>query len=109
MNLITSHDRIEAEISAYWQTHNEYPDPLGAWEAFKAFLKGIFIAEVDAIKHNTRAQSERAAWLVCSLEAEFISDSSDAKREAWMAAQAAVDRLATSTADRKRFFNKLAF
>lgn len=47
--------------------------------------------------------------MVSRLDAEFIADPSDVAREAWMAAQEAVDRITGAAADRKRFFNKLAF
>lgn len=43
------------------------------------------------------------------LEAEYIADSTEVTREAWMVAQDAVNRINMSSADRKWFFNKLAF
>lgn len=85
----------------------EYPDLLNAWDAFKVFLRGIFLAEVNAIKQKTKAQSEQATWLVCHLEALPTRRLPPGK--AWMATYATVDHLAAFTMDRKRSFNKLAF
>lgn len=87
----------------------DHPNLSGAWDAFKAFLRGIFVAEVNTIKKNTNAQRDQAAQLVRKLEAEYIADSTEVTMEAWMAAQDAVNRIDMCTADRKLFFNKLAF
>lgn len=43
------------------------------------------------------------------LEAEYIANSGDGAREAWLAAQDAVNSLEASKADKLFFFNKLAF
>lgn len=109
LNLFPSHNRITDKISIYLQANREHPDPLIKWEAFKAFLRGLFMTEVNAIKHNTQVQREQAVQLVRRLEAEFIANSSDATREAWIGTEAAVDHLATSSADQKCFFSRLAF
>lgn len=97
------------EIATYWRNHNDYPDTIGAWDAFKAFLRGVFLAEINTIKQQTRARSEQTVQLVSHLEAEFIANPWDATREACIAAEVAVDWLAESMADRKCFFVKLAF
>lgn len=55
--------------------------------------------------------------MVSQLGAEFIADSSDAAREAWLTAREAADRVTRETADqitgeaadRKCFLNKHAF
>lgn len=43
------------------------------------------------------------------LELSFVTDPTDSAREAWISAQDSLDRLRSSTAERKRFFAMLAF
>lgn len=86
LNLFPSHTKIETDIAAYWQRHTDYPDLNAAWDAFKAFLWGLFISEVNASKHNTSAQREQADRLVRRLQAEYIANSGESSREAWIAA-----------------------
>lgn len=79
------------------------------WETFKAFLRGLLIAEVSGIKSKTHAIKDQTEQLVSRLEAEYIADPSDAARDAWLAAQEALGQFTGEAADRKRFFNKQAF
>lgn len=109
LKLFPSHEWITAEISGFWQRHEDYPDPRLTWEAFKAFLGGILITEVTGIKTKTNAIKDQTEQMVSRLEAEFIAHPSDAAREAWMAAPEPVDRITGEAADRKRFFNKQSF
>lgn len=109
LNIFTSHKRIAAEISEFWLRHAAHPNLNTAWDAFKAFLRGILITEVTGIKTKTIVQKEQSAQLVCRLQAKFIASPSDPNRETWMTAQEAVDRINCSAAERKHFFNKLAF
>lgn len=43
------------------------------------------------------------------LELAYVLDPSESTREAWISAQASLDRVRSSTAERKRFFTKQAF
>lgn len=109
LNLFPFHEKVERDIVAYWQRHTDHPDTDTAWDAFKAFLRGIFIAEVNAIKRGTAEQRDQVAQMVKRLEAEYIANSGEGSREAWLAAQDALTRIDASRADKKRFFSKMAF
>ncbi|XP_077319405.1 uncharacterized protein LOC143941229 [Lithobates pipiens] len=52
---------------------------------------------------------EQAGDLVKRLEIEYVTGPTDSAREAWMVAQDSLDRLRSSTTERRRFFTKLAF
>lgn len=66
LNLFPSHTKIATEITAYWQRHADYSDLNAAWDAFKEFLRGLFISEVNSIKRKVRR-----------LEAEYIANSGE--------------------------------
>lgn len=69
LNLFTSHDKITNELLDYWRRHADHLDMNSAWDAFKEFLRGLFITKVNAIKRNTNEQREQAAQLVRHLKA----------------------------------------
>lgn len=107
LNLFPSHDSIADVILEFWLHHADLPNLNTAWYAFKALLRGILITEVTGIKDKISAQKEQAEQLVSQLEAQFIDSPTDSNREAWLAVQGAVDRITSSAANRKCFFNRL--
>lgn len=108
-HLIPSHTAIETQISEFWLNHSDSRNLHGVWDAFKAFLHGVFISQIENIKRATNSHKKQAAQLVSRLEAEFIAGPADSTRETWTSAQEALDHINTSTVDRKSFFYKLAF
>lgn len=67
------------------------------WDAFKACLRGTFIAEIMAVKRNSLALLEQVEDQVGKLELAFVTDPSDSTREAWISGQDSLDRLRAST------------
>lgn len=90
-------------IAGFWLHHSDHPNLNTAWDAFKAFLRGILITEVTGIKSKTNELKEQAEQILSQLETRFIDDPSDSNREGWLAAQEAVDHFTSSAADRKIF------
>lgn len=108
LNLFPSHEQIELHIAEYWRVHaSEAPSAL-SWEAFKAVLRSIFIAEIQAVKRKTHAHGEGIEHMAVDLEKRFIADPTQANKEAWLSAQEALYRVTSSTAEKKSFFQKTA-
>lgn len=80
-----------------------------AWETFKAFLRGLFIREVNAFKRASNAEREGVERLVHDLEIKYVTTPTEDRRDAWLSAQDALSWFTSSAAERKHFFSKLAF
>lgn len=78
------------------------------WDAFKAYLRGLLIGEMNQVKHPSSALKMEVEARVQEMEQTYIANPSDSTREAWQAAQSAYQQLLSSTA-KKRFFTKQAF
>ena len=80
-----------------------------SWDALKACLRGTFIEEIAAIKHNSSDLLDRVEDQVRQLELAYVLDPSEPAREAWTSGQDSLDRLRSSVAERKRFFTQQAY
>lgn len=108
-NLLPSPSQILQNIINFWREQAEGRDAGVRWETFKAYLRGVLIREINTFKQKSSAQSEGVEQLVHDLEAQFVADPRKERRDAWLSAQDALNRLMSSTVERKRFFSKLAF
>lgn len=90
MQSFPSHDSIESNISHFFDRHSDVTDMLLLWDSFKAYIRGVFISEITAVK---RATGDQLIWVeqeVRQLEQQFIASPSNITREAWQSAQAAL-------------------
>lgn len=109
LNLITSTPQFIQDNANFWEKQVGDQDVGMRWEMFKAYLRGLFIREINVFKKKSSAQSKGVERLVDDLETQFIADPNEECREAWLLAQEALNRLTSSTVERKCFFSKLAF
>lgn len=79
------------------------------WEAFKDYLRGLLIAEINKVKKSSSALKEEVESRVQVLEQQYKTVHSDSTKEVWQAAQSAYEHLLASSAEKKRFFTKQAF
>lgn len=61
LNLFPSHAAVHCSIADFLATHQGQEGLLQGWDAFKAFLHGILIGQVNAVKQNSRGM-----WLELS-------------------------------------------
>lgn len=109
LKLFNSPERISSQIELFFNSHKHLIDTIQTWEAFKAYLRGIFIAEIAMVKRNSSVLLEQVGDQVRQLELAYVTDPTESAREAWISAQDSLDRLRSSAAERKRFFSKQAF
>lgn len=67
------------------------------------------VQKITNVKQNSSTLLEQVGDQVRQLELSFVTDPTNSAREAWMLTQDSLDRLKSSTAERKTFFTKLAF
>lgn len=91
-HLFPSHEQSVTQILEFWRNHIEEANTNITWEAFKAMLRGIFIREIQVIKHNTNAQREDMERLAGDSEKAFAENPTDSNKKAWLDAQEALNR-----------------
>lgn len=60
LKLFTSSDRIARQINGFFQSHSQYPDKIQKLEAFKAYLRGVFLKVL--LKLQTLNGTPRLCW-----------------------------------------------
>lgn len=109
LKLFSSHERVVKKIEGFFHNNQSYLNVSMKWDTIKACLRGTFMAEIEAVKHNSSALLERVEDQVRQLDLSYVTDPSDSVREAWIPGQDSLDRLSSSAAERKHYFSKQAF
>ena len=109
LKLIRSHEEILEEVRGYFAAGDGMEIDVIHWDAFKAYLRGLLIREVNGVKKASTALLIEVESRVQDMERAYIADPSDLTRETWQAAQTAYQQLLSSSAEKKRFFAKQAF
>lgn len=91
LNLFPSHATVCRSITEFLAANQDQVDLLQSWDAFKAFLRGVFIGQVGGVIRNMRSFCAAFEQWVRQLEQMFIDNPTDSTRWSWLSAQNTVN------------------
>lgn len=88
----------------FFATNRGSAGALIVWETMKAYLRGIFIRQISAIKSRSRAQTALFRNRVTDTEFAYLQTPTSQCKDQWLEAHKALDDHLLQQAEKKRFF-----
>lgn len=67
----------------FFDTQDQDASRIEQWDAFKAYLQGILIREMNKVKHESSTLRMEVETRVQAMEQEYVASPSDLTKEAW--------------------------
>uniref|UniRef100_A0A803J4Y6 Reverse transcriptase domain-containing protein n=1 Tax=Xenopus tropicalis TaxID=8364 RepID=A0A803J4Y6_XENTR len=83
-------ETIHNSIETFTETNREEVPPDVTWDAFKAYIRGVFISNIKAIETNLRAEILLKTQRVQETEAKYIAHPNMQNQQEWQDTQRAL-------------------